>query len=155
PNPPYEFQQLMLVVAMVAAIRIFRPILEARLAVVVYVCGAVLVASLVGQVMEPDARIEQVVLVVEMGVAAVALGWLAVGSFDVSALAGRRALLGRLVRSLVGVLAGVSAVSAIAAALGYLDLADFLGLNMLFALLLMFGVLAIRVVVQDLIRISL
>src|SRR5262249_32836278 len=133
----------------------FRPILEARLAVVVYVCGAVLVASLVGQIMEPDARIEQVVLVIEMSVAAAALGWVAVGSFDVAALAGTSALLGRLVRWLVGVLAGMSAVSAIAAALGYLDLADFLGLNMLFALLLMLGVSAIRVVVRDLIRMSL
>jgi small-conductance mechanosensitive channel len=155
PNPPFEFQQVMLVVCMWAAVLVFRPILEKRLAVAVYVCGVLLVLNVASQLLEPAPGIEQVLLIVEMSMAGGVILW-GVTRFAKTRQPGdESAVLWRIGRALAYLLALGCCFSALAAALGYLDLADFLGLGLFFSLILAFGCLAVRLACHDLVTVGL
>jgi potassium-dependent mechanosensitive channel len=155
PIPPYAFQQGMTVLVMTASVLVFRPILEARLAAVVYGCCALLVVHLTSQLLEPNAVLEQLLLMIEMGGTAGLLLW-AAGQFTETKMRGSAALpLRRVARILARILAFGCGVSAVAAALGYLDLADFVGMGLFYALLLTFGLLAVRIALSDLVTVGL
>jgi small-conductance mechanosensitive channel len=115
----------------------------------------VLIASLAGQLLEPETRLEQALLTAQLGAIAALLAWIA-SLFSSDERLGADAPTFRQAGVVVlRVLAIVCATSAIAAALGYLDLADFLGLGLFFALLLAFGLLAVRLALHDLVGVAL
>jgi hypothetical protein len=60
-----------------------------------------------------------------------------------------------VVHALAFVLATFAGLAALVAALGYLDLADLLGVGLLLALLLSVGLLAVRVALDDVLRVAL
>jgi len=152
PTPPYELQQAMLALVLAASAFVFRPLVDARLATAVYVAWTLFVVNVISQTLEPEPRAEQLLLIVEMSVMAGlllwAMRWLASGHAAASSV---RSVL----RALALVLAIACALSAVAAALGYLDLADFLGIGLLSGLLLAVGLLAVRTVLGDLIALAL
>jgi potassium efflux system protein len=155
PNPPFEVQQVLLAVVIVAALRLLRPMLASHLMAGIYACCALLLASLASQLLEPKTGFEQMLLLVEMTMTAGVLFWGA-AQFAETRTHGFGTPFSRKVgRSVARLLAMVCAVSAVAAAFGYLDLADFLGLGTFFALLLAFGLLAVRLAFHDGIAIGL
>lgn len=154
PTPPYEFQQMMLAIVMAASAAVFRPIVDARLAISVDVAWGLFVVNLISQTLEPEPRVEQILLIVEMGTMAGLLLWSAAWLGGDRARAGA-SFVRTVLRALAMVLAVACALSAMAAALGYLDLADFLGIGLLSALLLAIGLLAVRTVFGDLIALAL
>jgi small-conductance mechanosensitive channel len=155
PNPPFEFQQFVLAVVMIAALRVLRPFLASHLMAGIYACGALLLASLASQLLEPQTGFEQMLLLVEMAMTAGVLFWGAAQFAETRPTGVGTPISRKVGRSVARLLAVVCAVSALAAAFGYLDLADFLGLGTFFALLLAFGLLAVRLVFHDGIAIGL
>jgi small-conductance mechanosensitive channel len=154
PIPPFELQQLILAIIMTAAVLVFRPIIEGRVAAAVYLCCALLAVSLTGAILEPNARLEQVMLVVEMIATAGIVLWVAAEFAEMHVLGSAPSMFRRFSRTLTRVLAIGCGASAVAAAFGYLDLADFVGLGLFYVLLLTFGVLAIRVAAGDVVTIA-
>jgi small-conductance mechanosensitive channel len=154
PIPPFELQQFILATVMTAAVLVFRPILEGRVAAAVYLCCALLAVSLIGAILEPNARLEQVMLVVEMIATAGIVLWVAAEFSEMHVLGSAPSMFRRFARALARVLAIGCGASAVAAAFGYLDLADFVGLGLFYMLLLTFGVLAIRVAAGDVVTIA-
>lgn len=155
PYPPFVFQQLTLAIVTAAAILVLRPILEARLAVAVYALAALFVLNLASELLEMPPGVEQVILIIEMGATAALLLWAAAQvaeSRQLSALSPRRRAVGR---ALVRILALGCGAAAVAAALGYLDLAHFLGVGLFYLFFLAFALLALRVVLDGLVTIGL
>jgi small-conductance mechanosensitive channel len=155
PNPPFELQQVILSIVMVAAVLVFRPILPGRLATAVYLCGGVLIGSLASQLLEPETRLEQALLMAELGVIAALLAWIASLFSSDERLGADAPTFRRAGAVVLRVLAIICAGSAVAAAFGFLDLADFLGLGLFFALLLAFGLLAVRLTLHDFVGVAL
>src|SRR5262249_53942858 len=67
PNPPFAFQQVMLVVATMAAVFVLRPVMDARLAPAVYAAAGLLLLNLATQLLQMPAGLEQVILIFELG----------------------------------------------------------------------------------------
>ena len=133
PTPPYEFQQLTLLLLLAASMLVFRPIVSPRIRAGLLAACAVFALSQVVQLLEPAPRVEQILLVVETTAMAALLVW---GTRQIRSEAGegsflQTAMLGVAVLSVLG-----CGLSAVAAASGYLDLADMLGVGLLLALLL-------------------
>lgn len=150
-SPPYEFQQLMLVMLLVASAFVLRPIVSPRVRAGLLAACAVFAVSLLVQLLEPAPRVEQVLLVLEMSAMAALLLW---GARQLEAV-DDEPFLRTAMRSLAFVFVVGCGLSAVAAALGYLDLADLLGVGLLLALLLAVGLLAVRVAIDDVVAVAL
>jgi len=155
PIPPFALQQAILATATTAAVLVLRPLLEAPLAMMVYMFGALLVLHLASELLELPASLEQVVLIVEMGATAALLLWAAAQFAETRALASGAPRLRKVGRAFARIVACACGVSAVAAALGYLDLADFLGVSLFFSLFVAFGLLATRITLDGLVTIGL
>lgn len=151
PNPPYEFQQAMLVLMTAASVCVFRPILDARLGTALSLALLLLVASVAGQLLEPGPRLEQIWLIVLMASFSGLLLWAAQYLESARKRDADESLLRFMMRVMTYVLAPACGASALAAAAGYLDLADFLGIGLLLALMLAVGMLAVRLALDDLV----
>jgi len=114
-----------------------------------------LVVNIATNLLEPNPGLEQLLLIVEMGVTAGVLVWAAAQFAETKALGAGASVLRRVARRLAHVLAFVCGMSGGAAALGYLDLSDFLGVGLFYALLVAFGLLAVRITLDDLLTIGL
>ena len=154
PNPPFAFQQMVLAIATTAAVLVLRPIMEARLAQAVYAFGALFALNLASELLELPPGLEQVILTIEMGAAAALLLW-AAAQLSQLELGSRSPRLRSLGRAFLRILAFGCGASAVAAALGYLDLTAFVGVGLFYAFFVAFALLAVRVVVDDLLTIGL
>jgi len=155
PFAPFALQQVILAIVTTAAIFVLRPLLDSRLAVAVYMFGALLVLNLVSGLLDLPATLQQVVLIVEMVATAALLLWAAAQFGETRALASGAPRLRKVGRIFARIVACACGASAVAAALGYLDLADFLGVGLFYCLFLAFGLLAIRVTLDGLVTIGL
>jgi small-conductance mechanosensitive channel len=154
PNPPFEFQQVMLMLVTIASVLVLRRALVGRIAAAVYACCALLVVNLTSKALDLEPRTEQQLLIVQMLGIGVILLWAARNLAHATALIPSPTV--RSTGSVVAyVLAATCGVIGVAAVLGYLDLADFLGMGLFSAILLLFGVAAVRVALQDLVTIAL
>jgi len=155
PFAPIALQQVILAIVTTAAIFVLRPLLDSRLAVAVYMFGALLVLNLVSGLLDLPATLQQVVLIVEMVATAALLLWAAAQFGETRALASGAPRLRKVGRIFARIVACACGASAVAAALGYLDLADFLGVSLFYCLFLAFGLLAIRVTLDGVVTIGL
>lgn len=154
PNPPFAFQQVMLVIATTAAVFVLRPVMDARLAPAVYASAALLVLNLASELLQMPAGLEQVILIVELGAMAALLLW-AAARLNPRGPATRSPRSRTVGRTLMRLLALGCGASALAAAAGYLDLAAFLGVGLFYGFFLAFVLQALRVVVAHLVTIGL
>ena len=152
--PPFAFRQMTLAVATVAAVFVLRPVLQARLMPLLYTAAALLVIHIAGELLQIPPGLEQVILVVEFGAMAVLLLWAAVQLTRLSPdLYVSRWFTSA--RGFVRFLALGCGISSLAAAVGYVDLAAFLGVGLFYVFFLTFVLLAVRVVVEDVLTIGL
>src|SRR5262249_53095973 len=154
PDPPFVLLQIILVIAVTAAVFVLRPVLDARLAPAVYAAAALLVLNLASGLVELPPALEQVILIVELGATAVLLLWAAarVNRLEPGSHPPRVRAIGA---AFMRVLALGCGASALAAAAGYLELAEFLGVGLFYALFVSFAILAGRVVLQDVVTLGL
>jgi potassium efflux system protein len=150
PTPPYELQQATLVLLLAASVCVFRPVVAPRLRSGLYGACVLFAIELVMQLLEPAPRLEQLLLVLLMGATSALLVWV----IRQLPARGDEPLLRMVLRSFAFVMAIACAVSALAAALGYLDLADLLGVGLLLALMLSVGLFAIRVAIGDVVTVA-
>lgn len=155
PSPPYEFQQAMLAVVLAASASVFRSVLTPRLRAAFYAACGLYALHLVSQVLEPTPRVEQLLLILQMTAMCALLLWgarqaAAVGADEIGA-----SLLSWVMRILADVIAIACGLSAVAAALGYLDFADLLGIGLMLALLVSVALLAVRTALDDLVSVAL
>ncbi|MFN8601547.1 MAG: mechanosensitive ion channel [Candidatus Binatia bacterium] len=150
-SPPYEFQQLMLVVLLGASAFVLRPMVSPRVRAGLLAACAVFAITLLVQLLEPAPRVEQLLLMLEMSAMAGLLLW---GARQMQTV-DDEPFLRTAMRSLAFVFVVGCGLSALAAALGYLDLADLLGVGLLIALLLAVGLLAVRVAIDDVVAVVL
>ena len=131
------------------------PILEARLAVAVYALAALFVLNLASELLEMPPGLEQVILIIEMAAATALLLWAAAQLSEPRKLGSGAPRLRAVARVFVCILAFGCGASAAAAALGYVDLAHFLGVGLFYLGFLAFNLLALRVVLDGLVTIGL
>jgi hypothetical protein len=145
PEPPFVFLQILLVIAVTAGVFVLRPVLDARLAPAVYAAAALLVLHLASGLVEMPAGLEQVILIVELGATAALLLWAAarLNRLEPDSHPPRLRAIGA---AFMRVLALGCGASALAAAAGYFELAEFLGVGLFDALFVSFVLLAGRVV---------
>jgi potassium-dependent mechanosensitive channel len=153
-TPPFALRQLTLVVATTAAVFVLRQVLPVRLTSALYAAAALLVLHLTADLLQIPAGLEQVILIVELGAMAAVLLWAAVQLDRWRPEVHSPRLLGTG-RALMRILALGCGASALAAALGYLDLAAFLGVGLFYAFFVTFILLAVRVVLEDVLTIGL
>src|SRR5262249_32863992 len=153
-DPPFVLQQMTLVIATTAAIFVLRPVLNARLAAAVYASAALLVLNLASQLLGLPAGLEQVIVIVGLGGGAGVRVWAAarVDRLAAASPPPRSRVIGV---AFMRVLALGCGASALAAAAGYLDLAEFLGVGLFYVIFVSFVALALRVVVEQVLMIGL
>jgi small-conductance mechanosensitive channel len=153
-NPPFAFQQAMLAIATTAAVFVLRPVLSARLMPVLYASAVLLLLHLITELLQIPAGLDQVLLIVELGAMAALLLWAAaqLDRLDPAAHSPRLRTVGRAFVRIVALGCGISAL---AAAVGYLDLAAFLGVGLFYTFFVTFVLVALRVVVDDVLTIGL
>ena len=155
PNPPVALQQLILVVGMAAAILVLRPLVSAQLAWVLYGFAAVFAMGLTSDLLELTPRVQQITSIIEMAATAGLLLWAARALRDTGVFASRSPRL-RVAGTVVArVLAFGCMASAAAAVVGYVALADFLGIGLLYLAWLAIGLVAFRVAAEGLVAIAL
>jgi potassium-dependent mechanosensitive channel len=154
PNPPFAFQQMMLAIATTAAALVLRPVMDARLVPAVYGLGALFVLNLASELLEMPPGVEQVILIIEMGATAALLLW-AAAQLGRSELGSHSPRLRTIGRAFLRILAFGCGASALAAALGYLDLTAILGIGLFYVVFATFVLLAVRVAVDSLVTIGL
>jgi potassium-dependent mechanosensitive channel len=154
PDPPFALLQMILVIAVTAAVFVLRPVLDARVAPAVYAAAALLVLNLASGLVEMPPALEQVILIVELGATAALLLWTAarLNRLGPDAHSPRLRAIGA---AFMRVLALGCGASALAAAAGYLELAEFLGVGLFYTLFVSFVLLAGRVVLEDVVTLGL
>ncbi|HSP96432.1 MAG TPA: mechanosensitive ion channel domain-containing protein [Candidatus Dormibacteraeota bacterium] len=155
PNPPFAFQQMMLAVVAAAAVFVLRPLVGARLSRLIYAFTALLFLNLASSLVEIPPRVEQLLLVAEMTVTTLLLLW---GSAQLAIerpSASDSLWVWKAARTFAHVVAFGCGAAALAALLGYLDLADFLGTGLFHGLFVALGLLAIRITLDGLVTIGL
>src|SRR5262245_57989963 len=130
-TPPFAFQQVMLAIATTAAVFVLRPILNARLRPLVYAAAALLVVRLTTDLLDIRAGLEQVIVILELGVMAALLVW-ATMRLEPRELDDSSSRPRAIARVCMRFLALGCGASALAAAAGYLDLATFLGVGLFY-----------------------
>jgi len=146
PGPPAALQQLMYLIALPASLMLLRPVLDPRLVPPIFVVVAFFLVEVARGVLMPSPDVEQIVLIIEMAAATGVLFWIAallpnaVGALVASSPWIRST--GRWVARAGGF---ATAFSALAASLGYIELADFVGGGALMLIYLSIGVMALRV----------
>ena len=155
PNPPFAFQQVMLAVVTAATVFVLRPIVGTRLSRLLYAFAALLFFNLATSVLQMPGRLEQVVRVAEMLATTLLLLWGAARLEDATLPSTGEAWIWKAARTFARIVALGCAVSALAAALGYLDLADFLGIGLFYGLFVALGLLAVRITLDGLVPIAL
>jgi len=145
PDPPLALQQAVILIGLPFAVSLLRPSLDARFASACHALIALFVVNVARGLLSATPVLEQVVLIVEMGVAAALLFWLAAripGSVRAPAL--RSPGMRRAGGSLLRIAGAATSAAAIAAGLGYLELADLVGGGALYLVCVAIGLLAIR-----------
>ena len=155
PYPPFAVQQMTLAIVTAAAIFVLYPILQAREALAVYALAALFLLNLASELLEIPPGLEQVILIIEMGATTALLLWASAQLGEPREIGSGAPRLRAVGRAFVRIIALGCGASAAAAALGYLDLAHFLGVGLLYLLFLAFGLLALRVVLDGLVTIGL
>jgi len=146
PDPPLTLQQAVLLAVLPAAITLLRPLVDPRLLRVLWGLAVFLVLDIARGLLFATPVVEQLALIFEMGTAAALLF---VGAAQLSTAA--RELgngppwLRAAARALCRVVAVAAAAASVAAAFGYLDLADFVGGGGLDLVYVTIGLLGIRV----------
>ena len=146
PDAPAAVQLVAYLIALPASLILLRPALDPRLMPAFVVISSFFVVEVLRGVMQPGPDLEQIVLILEMAAATGVLFWIAalmpnsIGSLVATSPWIRRT--GRRIAHVAGL---ATAVSAVAALLGYIELADFVGGGALMLVYLSIGVLALRV----------
>ena len=156
PHPPVALRNLLLLIAVPAVIALLRPLLNRHLLASLYALAALFVVELAREVLFVAAGLEQLLLTVEMGAAAVVLLRAASGMQAAPTELGFSSIW--IVNGAAGVLRllGVgAAVAALAALLGYVELADFLGGGSIFVGYLVFVAVGLRAAANALLTLAL
>jgi small-conductance mechanosensitive channel len=146
PGQPAALQQLLHLIALPASLILLRPVLDPRLVPAFFVVAAFFLVEVARGVLQLGPGVEQIVLIIEMAAATGLLFWIAallpnsIGPLVESSPWIRST--GRWVARAAGF---ATAVSALAASLGYVELADFVGGGALMLIYLSIGILALRV----------
>ncbi|MBX3028304.1 mechanosensitive ion channel [bacterium] len=154
PNPPFALQQLILGVVDLAAVVVLRPLLDRRQVPLLYGLGALVLLSLGISLVDLTPRLEQVALCAILAATAALVVRGAATLRPPFATPTRVPRLWAAARALASAFGWVLAGSAVAAALGYLDLAAFVGIGLLQVLFAGVGLLAVRLTLEDLIDIA-
>lgn len=155
PSPPFAFQQLMLALVTAATVLVLRAVVAPRLSRVIDGFAGLLLLNLTASVVQLPPRAEQLFLVIEMAAAAVLLLWGAAAFTSAESLGGGAPQMRKAGRTFARVVGLGCGVSAMAAAVGYLDLADFLGVGLFHSVFLALGLLALRITLDGLITVAL
>ena len=155
PNPPAAVQQLAFAFAMLAAVFMLRPQLGARVLPAVYGLTVLFLFDVATQLLTLAPGVEQLFEIAEKGATAALLLWAAARFGEGSELASRSQRWRSGGPVVLRLLALGCVASAAAAALGYVELADFVGGGALFLVYSAFAVIAFRVAAESLLAIAL
>jgi potassium-dependent mechanosensitive channel len=146
PDPPAVLQQLSLLIGFPAALILLRPTLDPRLMRAFLASSIFFLADVARGSQQLSSGAEQVVLIVEMAAAATLLFWTAALLQTTTGVLIARSPWVRIISRRILLAAALAAVLAsLAAAFGYVALADFIGGGTLFVFYSGIGVLAFRV----------
>jgi small-conductance mechanosensitive channel len=146
PDPPAVLQQLSLLIGFPAALILLRPTLDPRLMRAFLASSIFFLADVMRGSQQLSSSAEQVVLIVEMAAAATLLFWTAALLQTTTGVLIARSPWARIITHRILLAAALAAVLAsLAAAFGYVALADFIGGGALFVFYVGIGVLAFRV----------
>jgi len=146
PGQPAALQQLLYLIALPASLILLRPVLDPRLVPPFFVVAAFFLVEVARGVLMPSPDVEQIALIIEMVAATGVLFWIAnVMPNAVGALVATSPWIRSAGRWVVRAGSFATAGSALAALLGYIELADFVGGGALMLVYLSIGVLALRV----------
>jgi small-conductance mechanosensitive channel len=146
PDQPAGVKLLLYLIGLPASLILLRPALDPRLVRPFFLIASFFLVDVARGVLQPGVEVEQLVLILEMTLATGLLFWIAalmpnaIGTLVATSPWSRRT--GRWVAHAAGI---ATAVSAVAASLGYIELADFVGGGALMVIYLSIGVLALRV----------
>jgi small-conductance mechanosensitive channel len=155
PSPPPALQRLTLVLGLVAALFVLRPLLAARFLPAVVAFAALFVLNLATEVLVLAPSLHQLLAIAELGATAVFLLWAAAQLRAGWPIGAGRPRLRAAARAVASGLALACAGGAGAAALGYVDLAAFLGAGVLYLTFGAFGLLGFRVAADGLMALAL
>jgi len=153
PNPPAALVQIMLGLAMLAAVRVMRPLLAAP--GVAYGFAALFLVQLASDPLIKTPALDQLVSILNMAATAALLLWAASRLREEEMLGSRWQRIRTLGPAVLRLLAAGCAVATVAAALGYVDMARFLGGGALFLLYTAFALLAFRIAADGVLAIAL
>ena len=146
PDPPAALQQLLLLIGFPAALVVLRQGLDPRLMRAFLVASIFFLAEVARASQQLSAGVEQVVLIVEMAAATAVLIWIAALLPEAGgALVARSPRIRNISRRILLAAALAAVVASLAAAFGYVALADFVGGGALFVFYIGIGLLAFRV----------
>src|SRR5262249_25210331 len=156
PDPPLALQHTILPFMFAAAVVLLRSLVDPRLVPALYALGVLLVVDLVRVMLFAVPGVEQIVLIVEMAAAAALLSWVtARASTAPGALARWSPWLPAASRALFRAVAIAAALAAVAAALGYLELADLVGGGGVLLVFVTITLLALRIAVGGVVGLAL
>jgi small-conductance mechanosensitive channel len=146
PDPPVALQQILLLIGFPAALILLRQGVDPRVMRAFLVGSSFFLADVVRASQQLSAGVEQAFLIVEMAAAAAVLFWIAALLPAAGGALAARSLRIRSISSRILFATALAAVSAsLAAAFGYIELADFVGGGALFVFYIGIGLLAFRV----------
>ncbi len=145
PDPPAALQQVLLLIGFPAALILLRPALDPRLMHAFIVSSSFFLADVVRGTQQLSSGVEQLFLIVEMAAAAVVFWITAELPTAVGALVAHSSWVRSIGRRILLATALAAVFAALAAAFGYLELADFAGGGALFIFYIGIGLLAFRV----------
>jgi hypothetical protein len=156
PNPPVALGQISLAIAMIGAVVLLRRAVSPSLRRAAYALAALFLLDLASQTLASTLPgVEQGVSMVEKSATAGLLAWIAWHLRDPATVPSWSPRRRSAVHAILYLLALACLVAAGAAALGYLDFADFLGGGTLFLLYTAFGLLAFRQAAVGLVALAL
>jgi small-conductance mechanosensitive channel len=153
PNPPGALVQILLGLAMLAAVRVMVPLLSAP--GVAYGFAALFLVQLASDPLIKTPALDQIVSILNMAATAALLLWAAARLPAEERLASRWPHVRTLGPPVLRLLAAGCVVATVAAAVGYVDLARFLGGGALFLLYTAFALLAFRIAADGVLAIAL
>ena len=156
PDPPISVRAILLLLTIPALIALLRPLLDRRVRSSLYALVVLFIIELARRVVELPPGLEQLVMMLEMATAAVVL----------TRAAGRlrehgttcvfyAAWFGRAASSALRLLGIATAIGAVAAMLGYVELADFAGGGSIFLAYVVFVALGVRAAFDGLLALAL
>jgi len=146
PGQPAAVQQFVYLIALPASLILLRPVLDRRLVPAFFVVAAFFLVEVARGGLQLKPGVEQIVLIIEMAAATGVLFWIAALMPNATgALVATSPWIRRTGRWVARAAGFATAFSALAASLGYVELADFVGGGALMLIYLSIGVMALRV----------